>query len=153
MPPSVDPAEAARQLADLDASNAEMARRAVAPWWYHPALGLLVGGMIATMAAPLVWRSAYLVVFFPCLLLLMHAYRRRTGVWVNGWRAGRTRFVSGVLAVSVFLIGLASFGLAQLYDQPFAYLAGGVLTAVVATAAGPLWEVAFRRDLAQGERP
>lgn len=153
MSPSVDPEEAARQLAGLQRSNVEMARRAVAPWWYHPALGGLAGGLIAVQAAPTGFRAAYFALFAVGLILLVQAYRKKTGVWVSGWRAGRTRWVTAVLAALTLGVSLAAIYAAREWGQPGAYLIGGALLAVAFTIAGPLWEVAFRRDLADGGRP
>ena len=44
------PAEA---LAAVRAARADLARRAKAPLWYHPVLGLLTGGLIAVQVFPL----------------------------------------------------------------------------------------------------
>lgn len=150
MTTAVDPAEAARQLADLEQSRAELARRIVAPWWYHPALGLVTASMIAMLAAPLVWRLVHLAFVFGACWLLMRAYKRRTGVWVHGWRAGRTRWVSAGLAAVVLAVGLASVGLWLATGEVLIHFVAAGLVAVLVTAAGPLWEAAFRRDLGAG---
>lgn len=153
MSPALDPQEAARQLAGLDLSNAELARRAVAPWWYHPALGVLIGGLLAVQAAPLVYRALYFAVYGLGLVLLVHVYRKRTGLWVSGYRAGRTRLVAlAAVVVSLAVAGASAF-VALTRDLPAAFVVGGVVVAVVVTAMGPLWEIAFRRDLADGRRP
>lgn len=153
MPPSLDPAEAAQQLAGLQQTNAEMARRAVAPRWYHPALGGLAGMLIASNALSSGFRAAAFLLFFAGLVLLVQAYRRHTGLWVSGWRAGRTRWVSGTLGAVMLLVSLGSMVVAREHDFPAAYLIGGGIVAAACTIAGPLWETAFRRDLADGARP
>ncbi|WP_236627794.1 hypothetical protein [Caulobacter sp. B11] len=42
----------ARMLAEVQAANAQLAQRARAPLWYHPALGLLMGGVAAVAGQP-----------------------------------------------------------------------------------------------------
>jgi len=42
--------DALRMLAEVEAANTDMAERAKAPIWYHPALGLLMGGLCAVQA-------------------------------------------------------------------------------------------------------
>ncbi|MEH0197735.1 hypothetical protein V7S57_21195 [Caulobacter sp. CCNWLY153] len=147
---SIDPAEAARMLAEVEAANADLARRARAPIWYHPALGLLTGGLVAVQgqAVPLML-GAYLV-FVVGLLLLVRAYKRRTGLWINGYRAGRTRWVSVVLAVLTALSVLGSAWLTREHGLAAGPLVVGAVIAVIVTIGGFVWEAAFRRDLRDG---
>ncbi|PLR28019.1 hypothetical protein SGCZBJ_06655 [Caulobacter zeae] len=147
---SIDPAEAARMLAEVEAANADLARRARAPIWYHPALGLLAGGLVAVQGqAVLLMLGAYLV-FVVGLLLLVRAYKRRTGLWINGYRAGRTRWVSVVLAVLTALSVLGSAWLTREHGLAAGPLVVGATIAVIVTIGGFVWEAAFRRDLRDG---
>jgi hypothetical protein len=142
--------EAARMLAEVEAANAELARRAVAPLWYHPALGLLMGGMVAVQGAPLPFIGVYYAAFGIGLVLLIAAYRRRTGLWVSGYRPGRTRVVAFGLAATVALTLLGALWLQRTAGVAWALpLAGGVV-AVITTVGGFVWEAAFRRDLREG---
>lgn len=141
--------DAARMMAEIRAANAELARRAVAPGWYHAALGLLMGGLVAVQGAPLPAVYGYYLVFGLGCWLLVRAYRRRTGLWISGYRAGRTRWVAIGLAV---LFGLIMVGGVHLRREGLAWatLAGGAVAAVVVTIGGYAWEAAFRRDLRDG---
>lgn len=142
--------DAARMAAEVEAANAEMAKRAVAPVWYHPALGLLTGGLVAVQGMPLPVLGLYYVAFFGGLILLVRAYKQRTGIWVNGYRKGRTRLVSVGLAAIVGAILLASVWLQRSEGMASAPWIGGAVAAVVVTIGGFLWESAFRRDLRDG---
>ncbi|MBI1686172.1 hypothetical protein [Caulobacter hibisci] len=149
-PPAVDPAEAARMLAEVQAANADLARRAKAPTWYHPALGLLMGGLVAVQGQPIVLMLGYYLVFLVGLMLLVGVYKRHTGLWINGYRAGRTRWVAVGLAVAAGLSLLLSAWLVRdqgLVAAPFVI---GAVVAVVVTIGGFVWEAAFRRDLRDG---
>jgi len=145
-------AETASMLAEVRAANAELARRAVAPVWYHPALGLLAGGLAVVQAADPPWAGVYYAAFSLGLLLLVAAYKKHTGLWVSGFRPGRTRTVA--IALSVLLVGilLGTSVLARLGGVVWAPYAGGALVTILTTAAGFAWEAALRRDLAEGDR-
>ena len=76
-------------LAAIARQPHEAAERLVTPWWYHPVLGVLVGGLVvAAQAASTACRIAVLVVFFVGLAALVRAYQRVTGLWVSGYRRG-----------------------------------------------------------------
>jgi O-antigen/teichoic acid export membrane protein len=142
--------DASRMLAEVQAANAELAKRAVAPIWYHPALGLMVGGLIAVQGSELTFLGAYYAVFSIGLVMLMAAYKKHTGLWINGYRPGRTRVVAIGLAVAVTLIMWGSLWLHRSAGVTWAMLLGGGVSAVITTAGGFVWEAAFRRDLRDG---
>src|SRR3954465_3247992 len=98
---TTDRAAAAADLAALDAGRSAMADRAMQPWWYDVALGLLVFQLVASYSFHENWVTALaLLVLGVGCLALMHAYQRITGFWVNGLRPGPTQ-----RAVRVWLVG------------------------------------------------
>lgn len=142
--------DALRMLAEVQAANTAMAERAKAPIWYHPTLGVLMGGMAAVQAAPIAWMLAYYVVFLVGLVLLVQGYKRKTGMWVYGYRAGRTRIVAVSLAVVTGLLMLNSAWQFREHHVTWAPLVTGVVLAVLVTLAGFVWQAAFRADLREG---
>jgi hypothetical protein len=46
----MDPSTAAAQLAELRTDRAQLADRAVPPWWYDPCLGLVVFVLVSAIA-------------------------------------------------------------------------------------------------------
>jgi hypothetical protein len=142
--------DALRMLAEVQAANNEMAKRAKAPVWYHPALGLLMGGLAAVQAAPIGWQYGYFVVVGVGLWLLVKAYTRKTGMWIYGYRAGRTRIVAVALATLTGATMLTSGWLFHFKHITFAPFVAGGIVAVAATVAGFVWEAAFRRDMREG---
>jgi hypothetical protein len=142
--------DAARMLAEVQAANAELAKRAVAPVWYHPALGLLMGGMVLALNASTSWALVYYGVLLVGCALLVLAYRRKTGLWINGDRKGRTRWVAVGLGMAFAVIGLASVWLHRERGQDWAPWAGAAAVFVLTTIGGFAWEAAFRRDLRDG---
>ncbi len=148
--PSIDPAQAARMLAEVEAANADLARRARAPVWYHPVLGVLMGGLVAVQGQSIPLMIGFYLVFVIGLALLVRAYKRHTGLWVSGYRAGRTRWVAAGLAVLMGLSVLAPAWLVRAHHMTAAPFVFGAFAAVVVTIGGFVWEAAFRRDLRDG---
>lgn len=142
--------DALRMLAEVEAANTDLAERAKAPTWYHPALGLLIGGMVAVQGLPTAGKIAAYLVFAAGLSLLMRAYKRHTGMWVNGYRAGRTRWVAVGLAAITTLCVLMAVWLDRERGLTYAPLAFGAIAAVIVTIGGFVWEAAFRADLRDG---
>lgn len=145
--PSMSETEPRDALDRIAAANRQMAARAEPPWWYHLTLGLLVGGLVAVQDAPLIWRGVYFIPYGLGLLLLVRAYKRHTGVWISGYRAGRTRWVAvGGAAVAIVLMLVA--GWANLEGRlQGAYVAAGLFIVPFITALGHVWQWAYRRDL------
>ena len=83
---------AVAQLEALRADRAAIADRAMQPWWYDAALGLLVFAFLGSYSFAYPWGTvAVLPVFFAGLFALKKIYERITGFWVSGLRPGRTR--------------------------------------------------------------
>ncbi len=142
--------DALRMLAEVDAAQADMAQRAKAPTWYHPALGLLIGGLIAVQGQPTPVMLGFYAAYIAGLALLMRAYKRHTGLWINGYRAGRTRWVAIGLAALGMLGALISVWLLRERGLTQAPLVFGAIVAVIVTVGGFVWEAAYRADLRDG---
>lgn len=145
---SSDPQAALDLISD---ANRKLAQRAKAPGWYHYAKGLLVGGLLAVQAAPIPWVIGFYVLYLVGLGLLVRAYRRKTGMWIPGYRAGRTRWVAFGLAALLAVIFLGAIVIHRRTGSEAIYFAGGAVLAVMVTIGGYVWEAAFRRDLGVGK--
>jgi hypothetical protein len=144
--------DALRMLAEVEAANADLAERAKAPLWYHPALGLLVGALIAVQGQPTPILLAFYAAYIAGLALLVRAYKRHTGLWVSGYRAGRTRWVALGLATLTMIGGVIAVWLLRERGLTAAPLIFGAIVAVIVTVGGFVWEAAFRADLRDGSR-
>jgi hypothetical protein len=88
--------------AALDAKgNAErqLAKAADCPPWRHALFGLVMASLIATPALPLPLRLVALAAIFVGIGLIVISDRRRMGMFVNGYRRGKTLVVSIALLV------------------------------------------------------
>lgn len=142
--------DALRMLAEVEAANADLAKRAKAPLWYHPALGLLIGALIAVQGQPTPILLAFYAAYIAGLALLVRAYKRHTGLWISGYRAGRTRWVALGLAALTTIGGVIAVWLLRERGLTSAPLVFGAIVAVIVTIGGVVWEAAFRADLRDG---
>src|SRR5450830_505522 len=86
---SVMETDAERQLALIADTRARAADRLVTPWWYHVALGVLMGTLV--LAVGLGFGTWWYVVVVALVLVgegvVVGAYRRVMRVWTTTWDA------------------------------------------------------------------
>ncbi|WP_448625716.1 hypothetical protein [Geodermatophilus sp. URMC 64] len=146
-----DVAAAVAQLETLRADRAAIADRAMQPWWYDAALGLLVFAFLGSYSFGYPWVTvAVLPVFFAGLFVLKRTYERITGFWVSGLRPGRTRklillwfvFYGVVLALAAG----AEFGL----GWHGAMVVGGAVLGVGIALISHWWSRIYIAELREG---
>ncbi|WP_369140847.1 hypothetical protein [Modestobacter versicolor] len=143
----IDRDDAAAQLAALQADRTALADRVVAPWWYDVALGLLLFGFLSSYAADSLWVTfPSMVVFFAGLAVLVSAYKRITGVWVNI----DPRTMAQWIAVVVVVL-LPAFVLAEGFDHHWVMVPAGAVLGLAVTLFGRRWGRAYAAEL-RGER-
>lgn len=128
-------------------TNRKMAERAKAPAWYHPLLGAITGGILAAQPLPPVGLFGVYALCIVGMVFLVGSYRRKTGMWVSGYRAGRTRWVAVGLATvyGALFIGTLAYQRETGSDALFPW--AGLAAAIIVTIGGHLWEKAYRIDL------
>lgn len=137
----MDRETAAAQLAALRVAREELAERVVPPWWYDPALGVVVFLLVSAVSLrDAGWPYfATLAVGVAGLWALVTAYKRITGVWVSGMRPGRTarvvRVWFGAYAVVVAAAVVAEF----LFDVRGAMVVAGAVLGITITVLGRWW--------------
>jgi hypothetical protein len=134
----------------LDAKGSaerDLAAVVTCPPWRHLAFGLLMGGVVATPAFPLVPRFAILAAILVAIALIIRSDRKRLGVFINGYRRGKTRIVTfGMLAVELGLYWI-SVRRGLDHDDQLTPLLLALVAVVLATAASVLWQRVFAREL------
>lgn len=142
--------EAAAALADVGRTEQKLAEHARWPFQRHAMFGLSEGLLIAGVAQPLPLSGAMTAAALALLAVCVADDRRRHGMFVSGWQAGPTRWVTMMLLVFIVVMAAAS---AAVRDgdtaQPLGYLFG-VVTFAVATGVSLRWEKIYRRQLAGG---
>lgn len=135
-------------LDEVRAGRAAAADRLVTPWWYHPALGILLGAyIVALVLGSSGVRLVAVAVFLVGLVGLMRAYKRLTGVWISGFDAGRaSRWAYAMGAAVAVAIGLAFWGY-SVFDAAWPVVAAGVLAAVSVVVLGRRFDAELREQL------
>lgn len=150
MESQLTPEEAQAALAAVEQSRSDIADRLYTPWWYHPALGLLVGGLITVAFAdlPFAVLIGVIIAYGAGLAALVTAYRRKSGVWLNGSEGGPKshrsiyRFFGALLVV--IIIGAAfAIGMEIRWTAPVT----GLVVAVALTVWGRHFDKVLRAEL------
>jgi hypothetical protein len=136
--------------AALDAKQGVEQRLAdvtLCPPWRHAAFALVMAALVGQSGVPLAWRFVVLPLALLAIALIVQSDRRRLGIFINGYRRGRTRLVVFPLLAVVMALYAASFYFGVDRDRPALSLALGALTFVVAYAGSVLWQRVFVREL------
>lgn len=109
--------DAAGQLAAINDARAAVADRLVTPWWYHPALGILLAGYVVGISFGSTGiKLASGVLFAAAVVALGDVHRRRTGVWVSGFHAGRASRWAIALAALIAAVVLTAWATGSYTD-------------------------------------
>ncbi len=135
-------------LEAVAAARRAAADRLVTPWWYHPVLGVLVGGFIVAVALG-DWGVTLVgvAVFFAGIYLLMATYRRQTGIWISGHTPGPANRWASLMG-TVAGLGAAGAILLGFVEVPDVVI--WMMAAVVAVAIVPIgrqYDRVLRADL------
>ena len=135
--------------AALDAKQAaewQVARAAECPPWRHAVFALLMAALVATTALPLSLRLGAMLLILIGVALIVQSDRRRTGMFVNGYRRGKTRIVA--FAMLAMILPLYAY-------SARAGLAGATTTAlllavpafVISLVGSVAWQRVFVQEL------
>ena len=106
-----------------------------------------MGTLVGCPAVPLPWRFGVMAAILCGVALVIRWDRRRTGMFVNGYRAGRTRKVTlAALAFCLSLYGI-SVWFADGRHMIWPSLALGLTALVVAWLASRYWCAIFEREM------
>jgi hypothetical protein len=137
-------------LSALDAkrqAEMQMAKAATCPPWRHGLFGLLMGGLVASPAFEFPIRMLILILILCSIPLIVQSDRKRMGMFINGYRRGKTRVVAvGILAVELSLYALSVIRSFDYHDHVTPLLLGicGVLIGVVGSM---LWQRVFVQEM------
>ena len=145
---TLDPSHAAEALATAERSRRRFAlEQAHWPWSRHAVFGALIGGLAAAQAIPAPYSTCAALALIVVAARVAAADRRRRGVFVSGWRYGRTLWVTA--PVAVVAVALTVVGLWLSRERGFAWgpVAIGAALLPAGTLASKLWEQIYRREL------
>lgn len=140
--------EAAREaLAAKDRAQQDLARLASCPPWRHALFGGIMAGLVGTPAVPLPWRFVLLAAVFATLALVVQSDRRRMGVFVNGYRPGRTRLVTFPILALFLALYAGSYAAVLAWHRPEIAIALAIAAFVMGCIGSVLWQRVFVREL------
>lgn len=149
----MDKQEARAALAAAQGAADGLARASACPPWRHAAFGVVMAMLVLAVGMPLPVYAALFVLAMAGVAVLAAWDRRRTGVFVNGFRRGPTLPVSLVL-----MGGMLALVFAQLHVRenglgilPKLGLAGCAF--VLACGASIVFQRIYLRELREGLRP
>src|SRR5579872_6846217 len=146
-PMSMQADEAAAALSAMQESRERLAAAANCPPARHLAFAGLMGGLVASQAAPTPLVLVFEALFIVGVALVIAWDRRRTGMFINGYRAGPTRPLTlSLLAFTLSTLALCDW-LKFERGVGWAPLLGGAVVAVVAYLASSIWQRIYLRDL------
>ncbi|MDO5751749.1 hypothetical protein [Arthrobacter sp.] len=140
--------DARAALAAIGSARSSAADRLVTPWWYHPILGLLAAVFVVVYTTgDIVAVLIVTVVYFAGLGILMGVYKEKTGMWINGLRAGRATWWTIPLVVIMVACMGGAYYLHAVHglDWP-AWVAGAIVFAAV-NFFGLRFDIALRAQL------
>lgn len=140
-------ADAAAALAAMRESRERLARAVDCPPERHLVFAALLGSLVACQAAPPPVTIGIELLLLIGVALVMAWDRRRTGMFINGYRAGRTLYVT--LAILLFALStlVLTLWLKEARGLVWAPLAGGLVVAMVAYPASTIWQRIYLREL------
>jgi hypothetical protein len=138
--------EAQAALAAKGSAEQNLARAAVCPPWRHAVFGLVMGSLVATPALPLPLRLAAMVLILIGIGLIVRSDRRRMGMFVNGYRRGKTLIVSLAMLAIVLALYLFSARAGVSGDQVTPLLLGAAAF-VVSVTGSIIWQRVFVAEL------
>ncbi|MBI1404647.1 MAG: hypothetical protein GC145_00805 [Caulobacter sp.] len=142
--------EAREALEAMRMTRTQLADLGNCPPWRHAAFGAVMGLLVLSMSFGQPLQVVLFVFAMSGVALIVAWDRRRYGVFVNGYRGGRTRpFTFGLLAVMLLMLVLQIW----LKSRGAGLLAGfGVAGAasVIATIGSVFWNRIFRREMERG---
>ena len=138
--------EALAAIEAKQTAEKRLARAADCPPWRHGVFALLMAALVASTAIPLPLRFAALALILIGVAVIVQSDRRRTGIFVNGYRRGKTRLVTVALLAVLLPLYLYSARAGLAGDTTTALLLAAP-TFVVSLIGSVVWQRVFVREL------
>lgn len=144
----VDSTEAAAALAGISGAERRLAEQfgPCSPW-RHAAFGLVMALLVGGISLPLVLNAASMVAAMALAALLVHYDRRRCGVFINGYRQGKTLPLTLLLLGGLVLLLFAQAHAREAGLSAWARAGIAGLAFVYAVAGSVVWQRVFLAEL------
>jgi hypothetical protein len=148
MEPRISTMEEARiALAAKGRAEQDLARIALCPPWRHAAFAAVMAALVAAPAVTMPLRMGLLAAIFAAIALIVQSDRRRLGVFINGYRRGKTRLVTFPMLAVILGMYFASSYFAEFHHRPAISLILAAVSFVVGYFGSLLWQRVFKHEL------
>jgi hypothetical protein len=147
MPMSTQKEEALQALAAKGEVEHNLANLTHCPPLRHAAFGAIVAALVSMPALSLHLRFVALVLIFAAIFLVAQWDKRRLGVFINGYRRGKTRMVAIPMLVVILGLYYTSYYLSTLNKSPWINFALGAVAFVVSYVGSMIWQRVFVSEL------
>jgi hypothetical protein len=143
----MDHMEAVSALDAKRQAEVQMAKAANCPPWRHAVFGLLMGALVASPAFDFPIRMLILILILCSIPLVIQSDRKRMGMFINGYRRGKTRIVAiGILAVELSLYAFSVIRAFDHHDHVTPLLLG-IAGVLIGIAGSMLWQRVFVQEM------
>ncbi|NIJ22362.1 hypothetical protein FHS95_004077 [Sphingomonas naasensis] len=141
-----DAAEARDALDRIDASRAQLALAANCPPARHLAFAGVMGALVLSpLAGP--YQILTLAPIALAVALIVQWDRRRLGMFINGYRRGKTRLVTAGLLLLILPVYFASFWLAFEAKLVWPSILLAAAATLISYVGSTIWQRVFRREM------
>lgn len=141
-------AEDARRALDAKAAaERDLARISLCPPWRHAAFAGVMAALVVNPAVPISLRFVVLSCAFAAIAIIVRSDRRRLGVFINGYRRGRTRLITFPLLAIMLLLAFASFYASETLRQPAISVGIAAVAFLIGCSGSILWQKVFVNEL------
>ena len=146
----MDGRDARAALADMADARNRLVTTTRYPAWRHAAFGAVMAIFVGGIGLPTAFNMSATVVGLMATVILAQHDRKTSGMFVNGFRAGRTRWVSIVLMITMLALMFVQVRVRFSVGPGLWTAAIAGVAFAVGTAASIVWWRAYVADLAQG---
>ncbi len=146
--PEKDPAQARAALDDATARGQSAANRLPEKAAWFEAIWLAcIGALVLSKLLPMPFNIVAIVIVVFVLGKAIGEYQNRYGVWVSGYRPGRTRTIAVSLAVLIVVIMLSVWSLRESYGLIWPGFVGAAIATGISFVMGRAWMRAYQREI------
>ena len=140
--------EAAAALAGVSSAEHRLADQiGPCPPWRHAAFGGVMALLVGGASLPLLLQSTTVAVGMALVALIVHYDRRRYGVFINGYRRGKTLPLTLLLLGGVLLLLIAQIHAREAGLSAWTKAGITALTFLYAVAGSVVWQRVFVAEL------
>ncbi len=142
--------EALLALAAKDKVEQNLANLPLCPPIRHAAFAATVAALVAVPILPLHLRFVGLALIFLSIFLIVRWDKRRLGVFINGYRRGKTRRITFPMLALILCLYLGSYYVSLTQRQPVIILGLAAVAFLIGYLGSTLWQRVFVSELNAG---